>query len=105
MRLGVNLGALLECFHLEALGIRVLLWDSLITLGGCRHLDGLERIIERRVVIVSSSDRSDCEGFLTFPRWRAKRYYSGLLVACVILILCWLCGTLLRVWRVMPISA
>jgi hypothetical protein len=28
----------------------------------------------------------------------------GLLVACVILILCWLCGTLLRVWRVMPFS-
>ena len=35
---------------------------------------------------------------------RAKRYSSELLVACVILILCWLCGTLLRVWRVMPIS-
>ena len=46
----------------------------------------------------------DCEGFLTFPRRRAKRYSSGLLVACVILILCWLCGTLLRVSRVMSIS-
>ena len=34
----------------------------------------------------------------------AKRYSSGLLVTCVILILCWLCGTLLRVWRVMLIS-
>ena len=56
-------------------------------------------------VIVSDSDRGDCEGFLTFPRRSAKRYSSKLLVACVILILCWLCGTLLRVWRVMPISA
>ena len=61
---------------------------------------GAVRIVERRVVIVSGSDRGDCEGFLTFPRRRAKRYSSGLLVACVILILCWLCGTLLRVWRV-----
>jgi hypothetical protein len=25
-------------------------------------------------------------------------------MACVILILCWLCGTRLLVWRVMPIS-
>jgi len=56
-------------------------------------------------MIVSGSDRGDCEGFLTFPRWRANRYSSGLLVACVILILCWLCGTLLRVWHVIPISA
>jgi hypothetical protein len=39
------------------------------------------RIVERRKVIVSNSDRGDCEGFLTFPQWRAKRYYSGLLVA------------------------
>jgi hypothetical protein len=54
---------------------------------------GAARIVERRLVIVSGSDRGDCEGFLTFPWWRAKRYYSGLLVACVILILCWLCGT------------
>ena len=44
------------------------------------------------VVIVSSSDRGDCEGFLTFSQRRAKRYSSGLLVACVILILCWLWG-------------
>jgi hypothetical protein len=62
-------------------------------------------IVEWKKVIVSGSDRGDCEGFLTFPQWRAKRYSSGLLVACVILILCWLCGTLLSVWRVMPISA
>ena len=61
---------------------------------------GVARIVERRVVIVSSSDRGDCEGFLTFLRRRAKRYSSGLLVAYVILVLCWLCGTLLRVWRV-----
>ena len=39
----MNLSALLECLHLEALGVHVLLWDSLVTLGGCRHLDGLEQ--------------------------------------------------------------
>ena len=43
MRLGENLSALLECLHLEALGVRVLLRDSLVTLGGYRHLDGLEQ--------------------------------------------------------------
>ena len=32
-------------------------------------------------MIVSGSDRGDCEGFLTFPRRIAKRYYSELLVA------------------------
>ena len=36
MRLGENPSALLECLHLEALGVSV----SLITLGGCHHLDG-----------------------------------------------------------------
>jgi hypothetical protein len=66
---------------------------------------GAARIIERRKVLVSGSDRGDCEGFLTFPRRRAKRYSSRLLMACVILILCWLCGTRLRVRRVMSISA
>ena len=41
-----------------------------------------------------------CYRFLTFPRQRVKRYSSGLLMDCVILILCWLCGTRLRfgVW-------
>ena len=29
--------------HLEALGIHVSLWVWLVTLGGCRHLDGLEQ--------------------------------------------------------------
>ena len=43
---------------------------------------GAVRIIVRRVVLVFSSDRGDCEGFLTFTQWRAKRYSSGLLVAC-----------------------
>jgi hypothetical protein len=62
------------------------------------------RMVERRKVLVSDSDHGDCEGFLTFAWQRAKRYSSGLLLACVIPILCWLCGTLLRVWRVMPIS-
>jgi hypothetical protein len=66
---------------------------------------GAARIIEQRLVIVSGSDHGDCEAFLTFPWWRVKRYSSGLLIACVILILYWLCGTLVRVWRVMPISA
>jgi hypothetical protein len=39
----VNPSALLEFLHLEALGVRVSLRDSLDTLGGCRHLDGLEK--------------------------------------------------------------
>ena len=47
---------------------------------------GAVRIVERRLVIVFGSDRGDYEGFLTFPRWRGKRYSSKLLVACVILI-------------------
>ena len=106
MRLGENPSALLECLHLEALGVRVSLWDSLVTLGDCHHLDGLEQrgSLSGGVVIVSGSDRGDCEGFLTFLRWRAKRYSSGLRMACVIPILCWLCGTRLRIRRVMPIS-
>ena len=29
----MNPSALLECLHLEALGVRVSLWDSLVTLG------------------------------------------------------------------------
>ena len=43
MRLGVNPSALLECLHLEALDVHVSLQDSLVTLGGCHHLDGLEQ--------------------------------------------------------------
>ena len=43
MRLGDNPSALLECLHLEALGVRVSLRYSLVTLGGCRHLDSLEQ--------------------------------------------------------------
>jgi hypothetical protein len=39
------------------------------------------RIVERRKVLVFGSDCGDCEGFLTFPRWRVKRYSSVLLVA------------------------
>jgi hypothetical protein len=30
-----------ERLHLEALGDCVSLWDLLVTLSGCRHLDGL----------------------------------------------------------------
>ena len=70
MRLGENSSALLECLHLEALGVHVLLRDSLVTLSSCcppRWL-GAARIVERRLVIVSGSDHGDCEGFLTFPR-------------------------------------
>ena len=80
----MNPSALLECLHLEALGVHVLLWDSLVYswwLPPPRRL-GAVRIIERRLVIVSGSDHGDCEGFLTFPRRRAKRYSSKLLVAC-----------------------
>jgi hypothetical protein len=43
---------------------------------------GAARIVEQRNVLVSDSDRGDCEGFLTFLRQRAKRYSNGLLVAC-----------------------
>ena len=43
MRLGENPSALLEYLHLVALGVRVSLRDLLVTLGGCRHLDGLEQ--------------------------------------------------------------
>ena len=42
MILGENPSALLECLHLETLGVHVLLQDSLVTLGGCHHLDVLE---------------------------------------------------------------
>ena len=41
--MGVNPSVLLECLHLEALGVCVSLRDSLVTLGGCRHLDDLEQ--------------------------------------------------------------
>jgi hypothetical protein len=37
----VNPSALLECLHLEALGVPVSLRVWLVTLGGCRHLDSL----------------------------------------------------------------
>jgi hypothetical protein len=42
--------------------------DLLVTLGGCRHLDGLvRRGSSSGEVLVSYSDRGDCEGFSTFP--------------------------------------
>jgi hypothetical protein len=43
VRLGVNPSALLKWLHLEALGDCVSLRDSLVTLGGCCHLDSLEQ--------------------------------------------------------------
>ena len=39
----MNPSALLECLYLETLGVRVSLRDSLVTLGGCYHVDGLEQ--------------------------------------------------------------
>ena len=39
----MNPSALLEYLHLEALGVRVFLWVSLVTLSGSHHLDGLEQ--------------------------------------------------------------
>ena len=38
-------------------------------------------IVERRLVIVSSSDRSDCEGSCAFPGGAPKGNSSGLLVS------------------------
>ena len=80
MRLRVNPSALLEWLHLEALGVRVLLWDSLVTLGGCHHLDGLEQ---------QGSSSGGCwlssapimvilRGSWPFPGWEPK----GTLVDC-----------------------
>ena len=43
MRLVENPSALLECLHLETLGVRVSVRDSLVTLGGCHRLDSLEQ--------------------------------------------------------------
>ena len=64
----MNPSALLECLHLEALGVRVFAAGFACYswwLPPPRRL-GAARIVERRVVIVSGSDRGDCEGFLTF---------------------------------------
>ena len=80
MRLGENPSALLECLHLQALGVRVSLWDSLCYswwLPPARRL-GASRIIEQRLVIVSGSDHGDYEGFLTF----SGREPKGTLVNC-----------------------
>ena len=46
----MNLSVLLECLHLEALGVRVSLWDSLVAFDGCHHLDGL---VQRRRIGMS----------------------------------------------------
>ena len=66
-----------------ALGIRVSLRDSLVTLSGLsppRWL-GAERIVERRLVIVSDSDCGDCEGSCAFLGGAPKGNSSGLLVS------------------------
>jgi hypothetical protein len=69
VRLEENPSALLECLHLEALGVSVSMWVLLVALGGCpipRWL-GVARIVERWKVLVSGSNHGDCEGFFTFP--------------------------------------
>jgi hypothetical protein len=71
MRLREHPSVLLECLHLEALGDRVSLQDSLVTLGVCRRF-GATRIVERRLVIVSGFNHGDYEGFLTFFRGELK---------------------------------
>ena len=80
MRLGENPSALLECLHLEALGVRVFATGFACYswwLPPPRCL-GAARIVERRKVLVFNSDRGDCEGFLTFPDGEPK----GTLVDC-----------------------
>ena len=72
----MNPSALLECLHLEALGVHVSLQDSLVTLGGCRKDQSWAWSSEdhrAEVVFVSGSDHGDCEVFFTFPRRRVKR--------------------------------
>jgi hypothetical protein len=49
-------------------GIRLLLW----WLPPPRHLDPV-RIVEQRLVIVSGSDRGDCEVFLRLPHGRSQK--------------------------------
>ena len=94
MRLGENPSALLEWLYLEALGVRVLLWGSLVALGGCHHLDGLEQ--RRRIgtswwLFVAIS--GDCEGICTFPDGALKGNSSKLLVSLSYLT----CGSVLAV--------
>ena len=50
-----------------ALGDCVSLLLLLLVFATPRRL-GAARIVERRVVFVSGSDRGDCEGFLSLPR-------------------------------------
>jgi hypothetical protein len=56
------------------------------TLGGCRHLDGLEkwRTIEWLLVIVACSDQVLVSGSCAYSSWEImKGNCSGLLMACV----------------------
>jgi hypothetical protein len=62
---------------------------------------GAVMIIEQRVVLVSSSDHGDCEGFLRLPYGRSpKASFSRLLVACgsVSCVGCATSGYRLGVW-------
>ena len=94
MRFGENPSALLEWLHLETLGIRVALRISLVTLGGCHHLDGSVqrwRIGTSWWLFVAIS--GDCEGSCTFPGGVPKGNSSKLLVSLSYLT----CGSVLTV--------
>jgi hypothetical protein len=64
----------------DCVSLRILL----VTLCGCRHLDGLvQRGLSSGGMCLSSTPIVVIvRCFLTFSRWRAKRYSSRLLVAC-----------------------
>ena len=85
---------LLEWLHLVALGIRVALRISLVSLGGCHHLDGL---VQRRRIDMSwwlfVAISGDCEGSCTFPDGAPKGNSSKLLVSLSYLT----CGSVLAV--------
>jgi hypothetical protein len=69
---------LLEWLHIEALRDR-LSCVILVTLGGCRHLDGLSsEPVVARVRDCSWPPPGDCEGFLCLSRQSAKGNSSGL---------------------------
>ena len=83
MRLGENPSVLLECLHLEALGVRVLAAGFACYswwLPPPRWL-GAARIVERRLVIVFGSDRGYWEGYCAFPDGAPKDNSSGLLIS------------------------
>ena len=96
-----------EWLHLEALDDCVLLLDSLVTLGVCRHLYGLVqrgslsggRCLSLAPIVVI------VRGFWAFPVGDHERHLYWIAHGLRILIMCLLCGTRLWVRHVMPISA